>query len=749
MALAACSGDKSTTPPIAQPAEQPTTTLTAVPTATRTPSPATPTEQPIATPAAVPAATPTPVPTAMPTVTPGAVPTATPTPVQTATPTPAPTAPPTAVPTATPTPRPTATPTPRPTSTPRPTATPTPTATPVPPYAAVWAGLLNSRWLEANRPALAEAIIALAWVGDGIDGAEEEAVQELVHLAAFHESAFGALMDKAWVGDGLNEREASVVEDLYRAAEHGSEADALRILALPFLETVEPADSAAVSRLAVIASYGRGILSSVADKSWVADGLDESELEVIPRLGWIAGKDEAAAATIAGMPFLEVLEPSDSSAVESLQRLASFRPRDFQQVMSHPTIVQGITDYWAKIVVVLHGASRTNPRLIDVLLDPDRVTLEERVVNLPRAGLTDFSIIRTGPGAARSMDLLEHAAYSAESFMAEPFPAKYVTLLIENAVPNYAAGANFGGVHIAVRPQYDVDDGSRQAEFAGHLIAHEVAHYYWRGNSDWVDEGAADFMASVAEHARTGQPVGVTNAPCGYARTIAELERLAPSQGDEAFTCNYALGERVFVDLYRHFNEDRVRRGLRNLYQLSQAEDEDDTQSGTEVGMSHLKEAFRMGADIAAPVVNVITSRWYDGSEPYDASGRDARPTDPALYTVNGRIDQAYVTTMRDGTPGSSFSAQAANDWVWLYLHYDYAVSEPREVELELVDYFEDGFVFDRRTVSFTAKPEYIGGSWWLQVGISPSERRAEGRYWVYVYHEGRKVAEVEYEVVP
>ena len=32
----------------------------------------------------------------------------------------------------------------------------------------------------------------------------QEPVQELVHLAAFYESAFGALMDKAWVANGLS-----------------------------------------------------------------------------------------------------------------------------------------------------------------------------------------------------------------------------------------------------------------------------------------------------------------------------------------------------------------------------------------------------------------------------------------------------------------------------------------------------------------------------------------------------------------
>ena len=244
--------------------------------------------------------------------------------------------------------------------------------------------------------------------------------------ATFHESAFGALMDKAWVEDGLDESEASVVEDLYWAAERGGEAAALLILALSFLETVEPADSAAVSQLAVIASYRAGILSAVSDKPWVEDGLDDSELEVIQRLGWIAVKDEAAAARIAGMPFLEVLEPSDAGAVKSLQFLATFKQQDFQRVMAHPTMLGGITDYWAKIVVVLYGVSTDEPAT-------DRRPAGSRPrhlwrsesSNLPRAGPIDLSIIRTGPGAAAQHGLAGACrAYSAESFMAVPFPAK-------------------------------------------------------------------------------------------------------------------------------------------------------------------------------------------------------------------------------------------------------------------------------------------------------------------------------------
>jgi hypothetical protein len=84
-------------------------------------------------------------------------------------------------------------------------------------------------------------------------------------------------------------------------------------------------------------------------------------------------------------------------------------------------------------------------------------------------------------------------------------------------------------------------------------------------------------------------------------------------------------------------------------------------------------------------------------------------------------------------------------DSLWLYLDYDYSVGSNIEVPLEIVTYFEDGFVFSRHAVSFTAEPRYSGGWWWLQIGHSPSEAWAAGDYSVSVYNEGKKVVELEY----
>ena len=413
--------------------------------------------------------------------------------------------------------------------------------------------------------------------------------------------------------------------------------------------------------------------------------------------------------------------------------------------MSHPSLRGGISNDWAHVVATLHSVAGTNPGLIDILLDPAKVSLERRTITLPLAGDVALAIIRTGPGAVRSMDLLEHSVRGAEEFMGTPLPTRYVGLLYENAVPGSNAGTNFG-THIAVRPKYDVDDGSHDAAFAGSGIAHEVAHYYWSGNEDWVDEGTADLMASVIEGARIGRPIGVTNPPCGHAGSIAELESLGISRGDTEFRCNYSLGERLFVDLYRTLGYERFRQGFRALYLASEAEDDADNRRGTSVGIEHVREAFRSddGAESA------VLSRWYDGSEPHDLSRLDTGPVDPSLSSINGRIDEAYVSMKTDAPAVSTFSAQNVTGWVYLTLKYSYSVSGgQREVPLEIVEYYEDGFEFNRRSRELTAEARYAGGTSWFAVGSPPSQKWAPGRYWVYVYAVDRKVAEVQYEVTP
>ena len=639
-------------------------------------------------------------------------------------------------------------------------------------------GFTNGRWLEQQDPQLASAIKNLGWVRDGVNDRESEAIQDLLYVAATSRSVAASIVSLSWVQDGIHDVEAGAfrwlnnigsaevassvvslgwVEDGIDEVEvkaieeisyiaYGDAKVASSVVSLGWVEDgIDEIEVKAIEEISYIANEDAKVASSVVSLGWVQDGIEDSEVDLIDALASIAIKAAGEALRIVSMPFLETIEPPDISAMESLRLLAAFRPEAFARVMSHAALRDGISDDVAPIVATLDGVARTNPGLIDVLLDPSRVLLERRVITLPLSGDVVLDIIRTAPGAARSMDLLEHSVRVAEEFMGAPLPTRHVGLIYENAVSGSSAGTNFG-THIAILPEYDIDDGSHEASFANHNNAHEVAHYYWSGNKDWVDEGAADFMASIIEGAPTGRPMAVTNPPCGHADSIAELESLGVSEGDIAFRCNYSLGERLFVDLHLALDDERFRQGFRALYLASEIEDDADDLSGTSVGIDDVREAFRLDNDAESAVV----ARWYNGTEPYDLSRLDSGPVDPGLTSINGRIDEAYIVTSTDGPPVSSFSAQDVSDWVYLTLKYSYQVSgAPREALLEVVEYYEDGFEFSRKSRTLTAEARYIGETSWFAVGPPPSQKWAPGRYVVYVYEGERKVAEVEYEVTP
>ena len=575
------------------------------------------------------------------------------------------------------------------------------------PSVTVLSGLKNGRWLIQNRSTLATSIAAIVWVEDGIATSETEAVQEVVTLAAFHEELTASLIDRPWFADGVTETELEGIKYLGDIAYH-SEVTARQVATIP----------------------------------WFVDDITEMEVEAVKYLFYIAYDNTGGAERIAQMPFLTTVEPVDVSALDALADLAGYREESLEQILAHPSLASGITDALAPIVAMLYGVAKTNPSLTELLLDPYSVSLERRSIKLPLTGDVYLVIVRTKPGAARGMDLLEHSVRASEQLMGEPFPTRYVGLLYEDAVSAGYAGTNFG-THIAVLPKYDVDDGSHEAEFAPHNIYHEVAHYYWSGNADWVDEGIADFMASAVENKHTGRPIGVTNDPCAYARSITELTTLAPDADadHDVFGCNYSLGERLFADMYGILGESAIWQGFGDLYIKSLVEDDADDLKGTALDIKHVREVFR-----SDPGALISIGRWYDRTEDYDLSQLDLRPADPALPSINGQVDEAYVQIGKDGPSVSSFSVEdAADHTVWLNLDYSYNVTGgPHKLLLDVVEFYEDGFEFRRHSVEIAAESQYIGG--WSSVSVGP-EKWATGRYWMYLYDGDRKIADVQYEV--
>ena len=595
-------------------------------------------------------------------------------------------------------------------------------------------------YITNKDPATGRSLAAFSWVQDGIRAIEADAIRWISNFTSQEIASSIAALN--WFQDDINDAERKAIEYLSYIT-NKDPATGRSLAAFSWVQDgIRAIEADAIRWISNI--QGSEATLSVMALEWMADDVTSLEVRLIEEVSYLTYGHPQQALEIVGMPFLESVEPPDLSAVDALSDLSNFRPEAFQAIMSHPTIRGGITDDMTPVVATLDGVVQTNRDLVNVLLEPV-TTVERRTVTLPLSGQVVLSIIRTKPGSARSMDLLEQSVRSVEAYMKLPLPTSYVGLLYEDAVYDDFAGVNFD-TSIAIRPEYDVDDDSHEAEFAGTITAHEVAHYYWSGNEDWIDEGAANFMASVIEGALTGRPVAVANPPCGHTNSIAELEILGASRDDPGFRCNYSLGERLFVELHRTLGDERFRNGFRDLYLASEIEDDADDLRGTSVGIEHIREAFRSEDETES----IVIARWYDGTEPYDLSGLDSGPVDPSLSSINGRIDEAYIVADTDGPAISDFSAQDITDWVYLTLKYSYRVSgDAREVPLEIVEYYWDGFDFSRRSGKLTAEARYIGGTSWWSVGLPPTRKWAPGRYWVYVYAGERKVAEVQYEVTP
>ena len=302
---------------------------------------------------------------------------------------------------------------------------------------------------------------------------------------------------------------------------------------------------------------------------------------------------------IESMPFLETIDSWDVAALKSMRRM--IWREHLSVVLEHPAIQDGITDDEAKVVATLHGVMRYNPDL----LDPQTVILEERVIELPLAGTTLLTIIRTQPGSERSMDFLEHAVRSAEEFMGIPFPTNYVAYLFADATSNPTGrGANFG-THIATQPFVDNVGIDYPSDRAAQHMAHEVSHYYWfSSRQKWVIEGGADVLTIASEHRRIQRPMETFRTSCTAYSYIADLKNGNPKKGTDGYRCNATLDLSFFLDMYHGLGPETFQEGFRQFYA-----------NGHE-GIEGFTEAFVGAAPKRKAVIDDVISRWYYGTEP-------------------------------------------------------------------------------------------------------------------------------------
>ena len=471
--------------------------------------------------------------------------------------------------------------------------------------------------------------------------------------------------------------------------------------------------------------------TKIENLPWVADGI--STYEAWAASGLIGLALAGYGDSLLDLPW--VIEGRTHPALESLSSLEEHYPEILDRIMAHPNISDGITEQEAKAIAPLY-MMRSNPNLQNALLDPDRVSLEERIIELPLSGNRELTIIRTRPGTGLTMDLLERSVRSIEEFMGAPFPRQQLIFFFEEG---RSGGGNWLQTHVSI----GADEQNIGEERMLNLLTHEASHYYWNGRTHWIREGAATFFESITSNTPNG---ALDMAPCALYRTIGELD----DRGDDPSIpriCYYSLGERLFHDLYRNMDSMNFRLAFRRLYLHTVFNDSFHERRSAAPAVSHVREAFATyaSAETAATVQRVI-SRWYDGSEPHDLSGIDDSPVESDIATIAGRIVQAYLSHSTGGAPVSTVAVETdRNTGLYLNLDYSYGrTGDAQRLPIEIALSFEDGFEFRRMRTELPLSADSTRRT--HRIWIPRME--ALGRYWVQVYWEGQKIAETTYEAV-
>ena len=474
------------------------------------------------------------------------------------------------------------------------------------------------REILRQAPTIAETLLGFPWLADGVTEHESWAVTQLERIVREDPAVAETLLNFPWFADGVTSEERNAAYYL-RVILRGDPAVAETLLGYSWLaDGVTSGEEQTLRDLSGPYRLDRYGLSALNTKPWFKDGISDEELTLIGYLISIANRNADAAVALITMPFLESVEIRDILALRSLNYISGKDANDFRELMSYSRIKDGITDEDTKIVAVLGGHTYSrSPGSTQVLLAETGVYIEERLIELPHTGETLLAVIRIEDKVTPSMDHFEHAVRTIEEFMGVPYPIDYLALLYYNRVDE---NANNNFTHLHLMAESDSVDGP---DWHASVIAHEAAHWYWRGSSEgyqyqnWISEGSADFLRIISEHERIGRPLEPIKSPCPYFDNISELEKANPDRThipgqNTPRVCYYSLGQRFFLDLYLALGDETFRQAYRALYLRYQKDDRADGCGGPALNICRVEAAFKDGASAeVVRKVDEVIARWY------------------------------------------------------------------------------------------------------------------------------------------
>ena len=357
-----------------------------------------------------------------------------------------------------------------------------------------------------------------------------------------HSSTYNTIEGLPWINDGITPQEAETAQYLFH-----------------------------------IGANDHTTLEAVLALPWSLDNIISSEAKAIRYLMYISGVNERTARSLIGMPFLESVTEADALLVAGLH--SAHHRGILNNFMTHQTIADGITD--AETLFALAATTLPAGPHLDRLLTPGAATVESIQTSSTRTPSLTISVVRPGKRRATNTSLvIEEAINYVEASMDLPLPTNHVVVLLDDAgVSTGFAGVNYGQAITYLRQGEDGTDWERAAFRQG--MVHEVAHYFWRGSEDWIDEGIADTIEyNYAIAAKFPAALTAPQKKGCSTSTLQALSNLNPTQHNPQFLCNYYLGRQFFLDLQTALGPSEFTARLQTLYQAVFSLNENDQYAG-------------------------------------------------------------------------------------------------------------------------------------------------------------------------
>lgn len=458
----------------------------------------------------------------------------------------------------------------------------------------------NLRWLQHHYPDLHRQLMALPWVSDGVTATETSAVDNLLYIGAYYVDDLRHVLRLEWLRDDITEVEESAIRGLSQVSlrthlGYSSAQNATAIINFPwFRDGVNEIEAEMVQSLALLGDEDDAsdvdIIAAVVALPWFRDGITAVEGEA---LEWLEGLDhwsEQAALAAIGMPFLASVDSNDVLALRSLHSLASQQDGRLDAVLEHQNLRDGITDDQTTLIVAA-GTIRTASAIRNILGSGVART-EVAFEATDRTPDLKISVVRTGTQSRPStVDDVRDTVEFVERIMQRPLPVSHVVVVLDDyAVTESYGGTNFG---YALSLLSDSEQhGTPYDEFIFRTnLVHEIAHFFWRGHSAWIDEGAArvfEYLHGVDAGVSPGLRVAPRRDGC-EAHDLAMLTEWDPSPAQQGrYGCNYFLGQMLFQELLETLGREAFTQKLRELYGVALTTEAD----GETAGIAEVQEVF-------------------------------------------------------------------------------------------------------------------------------------------------------------